>query len=101
MSEFPGYEDEPEHFDGTLDVPVCQDECDSSDQELDDMNENDYSALKMHCLNGAQAQADSARLFAETLRLDHLEQRRVMDAQEAQASRTYNGPYPVSGSPQG
>ena len=89
----------PTEQDGTLDVPVC--DCDSPDQENEEMNENDYAALKMHCLNGAQAQADSGRLFAETLRLDHLEQRRVTDAQEALAHRTMAGPHIQYGSPDG
>ena len=83
--------------DGTVDVPVC--DCNSPDQENVDMNENDYAALKMHCLNGAQAARDSARLFAETLRLDHLEHRRVTDSQEALAHRTMAGPHLQYGSP--
>ena len=37
------------------------------------MNENDYGLLKMHCLNGAQRQADGAALYAENLRYDYLE----------------------------
>ena len=80
-----------------LDVPDC--DCDSPVQEIRTMTPEDYAALKMHCLNGAQAQADSSRLFAETLRLDHLEQRRVTDAQEALAHRTMAGPHIQYGSP--
>lgn len=32
------------------------------------MNDNDYAALKMHCLNGAQRQADGAAALAEAIR---------------------------------
>lgn len=73
-----------------LDRPDCDCE-ESPDQEKEStMTPDDYSMLKMHCLNGAQAAADSSRLFAETLRLDHLEQRRVMDQQESVAARNYH-----------
>jgi hypothetical protein len=91
--------------DGTVDVPVC--DCDSPDQENVDMSNpvpTDPTVAEMmrtHALNGAQAASDSARLFAETLRLDHLEQRRVTDAQEALASRTMSGPHMYYGSPDG
>ena len=72
-----------------LDVPDC--DCDPPVQgNVKGMTPDDYAALKMHCLNGAQAAADSSRLFAETLRLDHLEQRRVMDQQESVAARNYH-----------
>lgn len=85
--------------DGELEVPVLIDSVSESSKENGSMNENDYAALKMHCLNGAQAQAESGRLFAETLRLDHLENRRVTDAQEALAHRTMAGPHIQYGSP--
>lgn len=41
--------------------------------EGEGMNDNDYGMLKMHCLNGAQRQADGASLYAENLRYDYLE----------------------------
>ena len=84
--------------DGELGVPVPGNTM--SDQE-ETMNDNDYAALKMHCLNGAQAAADSSRLFAETLRLDHLEHRRSLDQQESVAQRYLQGPHPQYGSPDG
>lgn len=92
-----GYGDEPIEQDGIVGVPLC--DCNPPDQKESSMTPDDYAALKMHCLNGAQAAADSSRLFAETLRLDHLEQRRVTDAQEALAHRTMAGPHIQYGSP--
>ena len=41
--------------------------------ESEGMNDSDYGMLKMHCLNGAQRQADGASLYAENLRYDYLE----------------------------
>ena len=97
-----GYGDEPIEQDGIVDVPLC--DCDTPDQENKVMNPvpTDPTVAEMmrtHALNGAQAASDSARLFAETLRLDHLEHRRVTDSQEALAHRTMAGPHMQYGSP--
>ena len=45
------------------------------------MDPQDYGLLKMHALNGAQGQADGARLYAENLRYDYLEGKDFVDAQ--------------------
>ena len=91
----------PTEQDGTVDVPLCDCTPDQENEVMDPVSTDPTVAemMRTHALNGAQAASDSARLFAETLRLDHLEQRRVTDAQEALAQRTMHGPHPYYGSP--
>lgn len=76
-----------DYNDGEVDVPLPK-PCPPDKETI--VDEQDYAQLKLHCHNGAQEAANSARLFAETLRLDHLEQRRVIDQQESVAARNYH-----------
>ena len=65
------------------------------------MNENDYGQLKMHCLNGAQRQADGAAAYAENSRYDYLEGKSNVSLTEGLGVRYIQGPHPYHGSPDG
>lgn len=88
--------------DDRLDVPV---DCDC-DQELDEteysnMSPEDYAQVKMHCLNGAQAAADSGRIFVEALRLDYIQGKDNLSLPESLGPRYIQGPHPQYGTPDG
>ena len=63
------------------------------------MNSDDYGMLKMHCLNGAQRQADGAAHYAENLRYDYLEGKANVSLTEGLGVRYIQGPHPQYGSP--
>lgn len=63
------------------------------------MNQDDYGMLKMHCLNGAQRQADGAAHYAENLRYDYLEGKANVSLTEGLGVRYIQGPHPQFGSP--
>lgn len=63
------------------------------------MSPEDYGMLKMHCLNGAQRQADGAAAYAENLRYDYLEGKAVISSTESLGMRYIQGPHPQYGSP--
>lgn len=80
--------------DGVVKVPVPV-----SDKGKAVMNENDYGMLKMHCLNGAQGQADGSKAYAENLRYDYLEGKANLSMTEGLGVRYIQGPHPQHGSP--
>lgn len=55
--------------------------------------------LEIHALNGAQGQADGARLYAENLRYDYLEGKQNVNPTESWGLRYLTGPHPQYGSP--
>jgi len=63
------------------------------------MDPQDYAALKIHALNGAQAQADGARLYAEDARRSFLNAQSQFTGTSAWAARHITGPHPQHGSP--
>lgn len=63
------------------------------------MEAADYGMLKLHAMNGAQGQADGARLYAENLRYDYLEGKHIADFVESMGVRYIQGPHPQHGSP--
>ena len=63
------------------------------------MDPSDYAALKMHCLNGSQALADSARLYAEDARRTWLISTQQFSGPASWAARNITGPHPQHGSP--
>lgn len=63
------------------------------------MDPQDYGLLKMHSHNGAQGQADGARLYAENLRYDYLEGKHMASFTEALGARYIQGPHPQYGTP--
>ncbi len=63
------------------------------------MTPEDYAALKMHCLNGGQALADSARLYAEDARRIWLINTQQFTGPSSFAARNLTGPHPQFGSP--
>ncbi|MBK8916425.1 MAG: hypothetical protein IPM64_17810 [Phycisphaerales bacterium] len=69
------------------------------DQKETEMNDQDYGMLKMHCLNGAQRQADGSAAYAENLRYDYLEGKSVISSPESLGIRYIQGPHPQYGSP--
>lgn len=70
-------------------------------QQAKTMNEADYGMMKMHCLNGAQRQADGAAHYAENLRYDYLEGKANVSLTEGLGVRYIQGPHPQFGSPDG
>ncbi len=65
------------------------------------MDPQDYAALKIHALNGAQAQADGARLYAEDARRAFLNAQSQFTGTSSWAARHITGPHPQHGSPDG
>lgn len=63
------------------------------------MDPQDYAALKIHALNGAQAQADGARLYAEDARRSFLNAQSQFTGTSSWAARNITGPHPQHGSP--
>ena len=61
----------------------------------------DYAALKIHALNGAQGQADGARLYADDARRAYLLRQEQFTGTSAWAARHITGPHPQHGSPDG
>lgn len=63
------------------------------------MTPDDYAQLKIHAFTGAQAQADSARLYAEDARRAYLLRQEQFTGTSAWAARFITGPHPQHGSP--
>ena len=63
------------------------------------MAPEDYAQLKIHSLNGAQAQADSSRLYAEDARRAFLLRQEQFTGTAAWAARFITGPHPQQGAP--
>lgn len=63
------------------------------------MSDQDYATLKLHIHGGQQAQADSARLYAEDARRAFLSAQSQFTGQGAWAARFVTGPHPQHGSP--
>lgn len=63
------------------------------------MSNEDYAQLKLHSLNGAQAQSDGARLYAEDSRRAYLLRQEQFTGTAAWAARYITGPHPQQGSP--
>ena len=66
-------------------------------KESSEMDAN--KAIELHCLNGAQRQADSATLYAEDARRNWLNAQSQMTQTAAVATRHLTGPHPQYGSP--
>lgn len=65
------------------------------------MTPDDYAQLKIHSFNGAQAAADSARLYAEDARRSYQLRQDQFSGPAALAARWITGPHPQHGTPDG